>query len=97
MSSVFYFLVRINPRITDYYNGAVAVLLLILMPILVSMYTHGYIRIRRFVAENPVYQNRGEADSNESPEYLKELFKTVLLLIIVTMISYLPNLEEMKL
>ena len=87
-----YFLVKTNPKITAYYAGSMAILLLILMPILVTMYTRGYLRIRRFVAENPVYQNRGEADSNESPEYLEELFKTVLLLIIVTMISYLPNL-----
>ena len=42
------------------------------------------------MAESPVYQNRREADSNESPEYLKELFKTVLLLVIATVTSYVP-------
>ena len=51
-----------------------AIILLVMMPIFVTMYTLSFLRIRRFVAENPIYQNRGEADSNESPEYLKELF-----------------------
>ncbi len=55
-------------------------------PIFVRIYTRCYLRILRFVVENPVYQNRGEADSNESPEYLEELFKTVLLLVVVAVI-----------
>ncbi len=58
----------------------------------VGMYTRGYLRIRSFAAENPVYANRGESNSNESPQYLKELFKTVFLLLIVMAISWLPML-----
>ncbi len=43
-----------------------------------------------FVAENLVYQNKGEVDSNISPEYLKTLVKTALLLLIATLTSYVP-------
>ena len=73
-----------------HFTGLFAIVMLVILPIFVTIYARGYLRIRRFVAENPVYQNRGEADSNESPEYLKELFKTVLLLVIVIVISYVP-------
>ncbi len=55
-----------------------------------AIYTRGYLRIRRYVAENPIYANRGEA--SESPEYLNALFKTVLILLIVIIISWLPIL-----
>ncbi len=34
------------------------------------MYTRGYYRIRRFVAENPIYQNRGEAGFGKSIEII---------------------------
>ncbi len=87
MSLSLYFLMKINPKITGYFNALCAIALLVILPIFVTMYTRSYLRIRRFVAENPVYQNSGESGSNESPEYLKELFKTVLILIIATVIS----------
>ncbi len=61
--------------------------LLIMMSTLLVMYIRGYQRIRRFVAENPVYSNRG---STEEPEYVRELFKTVLFLIIAMLVSFLP-------
>ena len=65
-----------------------AITTLVAMIIIVGLYTRGYMRIRRHVAENPVYANRGP--NEESPEYLKELFKTVLLLLIALTVSTLP-------
>ncbi len=85
-----HFLMEINPQIMAYFTVITAIILLIMIPIFVTIYTRSYLRIRRFVAENLVYQNRGEADSNESPEYLKELFKTVLLLVVLAVISCFP-------
>ncbi len=58
---------KINPQIRAYLTDFTAIVLLVMMPIFVTIYTLGYLRIRRFVVENPVYQNREEADSYESP------------------------------
>ncbi len=55
-----------------------------------AMYIRGYLRIRRSVVENPIYANRGELSANESPGYLNALFKTVLILLIAVLISWLP-------
>ena len=68
-----YLLLKINPQITAYFTAFTAIVLLVMMPIFVTMYTLSFLRIRRFVAENPIYQNRGESDANESPEYLKQV------------------------
>ncbi len=61
--------------------------ILIVMSTLIIIYIRGYQRIRRFVAENPVYLNRGPA---EQPGYMRELYKTVLLLLIAMLVSFLP-------
>ncbi len=87
-----HFLMKTNPQILAYFTALFTLILLLMMPIFVAIYSCGYLRIRRFVAENQAYQNRREANSNESPEYLKELFKTVLLLVIATVVTYLPFL-----
>eukprot|EP00794_Sanderia_malayensis_P010732 gene10732-11881_t len=60
-----------------------------------GLYIKAYIRIRKFVSENPVHRDR-EAGSNDpstarqQPRYVRELFKTILLLIIALVASYLP-------
>ncbi len=75
------------------YNSPVYALFFLVMIVLVLvMYIRGYLRIRRHVEANPFYGNRGEANANESPDYLNELFKTVFLLIISFSVSWLPNL-----
>ena len=71
---------------------AFAVFLLVLFTLFLVMYVRGYLRIRRHVEANPFYGNRGEANTNESPEYLNELFKTVFLLLITMSVSWLPYL-----
>ncbi len=64
-----------------------SLMMLITMSTLLVVYIRGYGRIRHFVAENPVYSNRG---STKEPEYVRELYKTVLLLLIAMLISYSP-------
>ncbi len=65
-----------------------------LLILFMAMYARCYLRIRRFVANNPIYANRDETHSNETPEYLHELFKTVLLVLMTTCMSWLPILVE---
>ncbi len=59
----------------------------------IVVYTRGYFRIRRHVAENPIHANRAERNSTDGrPVYLNELFKTVLLLLILMLITWTPLL-----
>ena len=75
-----------------YNNLSFATFLLMLITLFMAMYIRGYLRIRRHVEDNPFYGNRREANSNENPEYLNELFKTVFLLLIAMSVSWLPYL-----
>ncbi len=87
-----YFMMGKNTRVVTYFTAFYAIFVLIMLTVFVVFYTCSYLRIRRFVAENPVYQSREEPDSNESPVYLKALFKTVLLVIITAVVCWLPLL-----
>ncbi len=62
------------------------------MVLFIVMYIRGYLRIRNFVAENQVYANREGSNLQEPPEYLKKLFVTVLMILIVVFVSGLPNI-----
>ena len=53
--------------------------------IVTGLYVKGYKRIRTFTDENPVYQ-----ESGEQPNYIKSLYKTVLVLVVLVSVSYLP-------
>ena len=52
------------------------------------LYTKGYLRIRNFTDSNPVYCNSG--GSSERPEYVRSLYKTVMVLVCLVCIHYLP-------
>ncbi len=56
----------------------------------VVIYIRGYMRIRRYVDENPVYARREDSGPSERPEYLKQLFKTVLILLITMFVAWMP-------
>ena len=49
------------------------------------LYVVGYKRISNFTIENPVYH-----ESGEQPEYIKNLYKTVLILVLLVCVSFLP-------
>ena len=51
-------------------------------------YVKGYQRIRRFTDNNPVYQENGATDGH--PSYVRNLYKTVLVLICLVCIHNLP-------
>lgn len=52
------------------------------------LYVRGYTRISSFTEENPVYQETTAC--GEQPQYVKNLYKTVLLLLILYCVTYIP-------
>lgn len=52
------------------------------------LYIRGFKRICTFTEDNAVY--REQLDSGEQPQHIKNLFKTVLVLILLAFISFLP-------
>lgn len=66
----------------------VNMLLLLSMVIVSVLYAKGYLRIRRFTDDNPVYRNRD--GTTERPQYVRNLFKSALFLIIASITTYLP-------
>ena len=61
-----------------------------LLTSLVGLYFKGYLRIRNYTAENPVYANQSTTSSSSGPRYLQHLYKTVMILIVTSVITYIP-------
>ena len=61
------------------------VIILIFMPF---AYVRGYLRIRNFVDNSPVYQ--AETGITVRPQYIHRLYKTVLAFVAAVLVSYLP-------
>ena len=61
------------------------VILASLILITVALYTRGYLRIRRVADNNPVYR-----ESGETPEYVRSLYKTVLVLVLLVCVHLVP-------
>ena len=57
----------------------------IYVSIVTGLYIKGYRRIRTFTEESSVYQECGE-----QPTYVKSLYKTVLVLVLLLCVSYIP-------
>ncbi len=70
---------------TGIYTLLFTVFTIATLSISVAVYVRGYYRIRRHVAVNPVY-----AGGAEEPQYLKQLYKTVLMLLVTLTVSLLP-------
>ena len=71
--------------ISAFFNG----LLTIYEVVVACLYIRGYLRIRKFVDNNPVYNEPG-GSTRTTPEYVRKLYKTVLILIILAFIQYAP-------
>ena len=57
--------------------------------IITCLYIKGYLRIRKFADNNPVYEEPvGSARS--TPDYVRKLYKTVLVLIVLAFLHYIP-------
>ena len=59
------------------------------MLIIVCLYTRGYLRIRKFTDNNPVYNESG-GSTHTTPDYVRRLYKTVLVLILLAFFQYVP-------
>ena len=69
-------------------NLAYAAFDILLLSVISLLYIRGYLRIRRFTIESPVYTANNAASTK--PQYVRSLFKTVLLLIIAQLVTYTP-------
>ncbi len=88
----FYFSTLSRRQSFFYFATFLSIFSTTILVLFIMMYIRGYLQVRRSVAENPIYANREDSNSNERPEYLTRLFKTVLLLLIAILVSWLPNL-----
>ena len=53
------------------------------------LYTKGYMRIRKFADNNPVY-HEGGGQSGSTPDYVRRLYKTVLALVLLALVHVFP-------
>ena len=88
----FYFSTLSRRQSFFYFATFLSIFSTTILVLFIMMYIRGYLQVRRSVAENPIYANREESNTNERPEYLTRLFKTVLLLLIAIFVSWFPNL-----
>ncbi len=88
-SAAFHLTTINHPETIPYALLCFDILSILFITACLAVYIHGYVRIRRFVAENQIHAN-----SNESPEYLRELFKTVFILLLVLFISCIPAITH---
>ena len=86
--SVFIMLVintQLAVAITITFIGILAVYFLIIA----CLYTRGYLRIRKFTDNNPVYNESG-GSTHTTPDYVRRLCKTVLVLILFVFVQNVP-------
>ena len=67
------------------FNGLLSVYVIIIA----CLYTRGYLRIRKFTDNNPVY-NESLGSTHTTPDYVRRLYKTVLTLIFLAFFQYVP-------
>ena len=79
----------------------VTVLNLISIPGIAALYIRGYVRVKNFAQQNPVYCNTRQTDTENSqnvhatatefrPAYVRNLQKTILILIVALMFTHTP-------
>ena len=71
-------------------NTLLLSLLSIHIIIITFLYARGYLRIRKFTDSNPVYCDN-DGSSASTPDYVRRLYKTVLVLILLALFQYVPN------
>ena len=57
--------------------------------IITILYIRGYMRIRKFTDNNPVY-NQPIGSTNTTPDYVRRLYKTVFVLVSLAVFQYIP-------
>ena len=76
----------LNQKLT----GSIAIFFTILLSIqlilIACLYSKGYLRIRKFADNNPAYNE----PMGSTPDYVRRLYKTVLVIVSLTFIQYIP-------
>ena len=90
MSGSFLFFVfsRSGQSVIGYLHIGMAAFDILVMSIVSILYTRAYTRIRHFTDDNPVYSSNG---STARPQYVRNLFKSVLVLIISKLAMTVPS------
>ena len=70
--------VSISTSVASFYS--------ILLLFIAFFYTRGYLRIRKFADNSPVYNE----SMGSTPDYVRKLYKTVLVIVSLTFIQYIP-------
>ena len=77
---------ELNQKVTGSIAMFFTILLSIQLIFIVCLYTRGYLRIRRFADNSPVYNE----PIGSTPDYVRKLYKTVLIIVSLTFIQYIP-------
>ena len=83
--AAFHISAEVTLSIVSIFTGLLAINVLAIA----CLYIKGYLRIRRFVDNNPVYNEPG-GSTRTTPDYVRKLYKTVLILIMLALIQYTP-------
>ena len=95
---------QLNQQLTSSISSASTILLSIQLIFTSFLYTRGYLRIRTFADNNPVYNE----PMGSTPDYVRKLYKTVLVIVVLALIQHVPycvaaimaalhnNLEELS-
>ena len=89
ISAAFTMFAYLSPASFGIANLCIAFLTVTGLCIIIVLYTKGYLRIRRCAKSSPLYSE--SATSGVAPIYVRRLYKTILLLIIVQMVVYIPT------
>ena len=67
-------------------SASVTSAFVLLLLFIACLYTRGYLRIRKFADNSPVYNE----PIGSTPDYIRKLYKTVLVIVSLTFIQYVP-------
>ena len=81
--------VRISADVTLAIVSTFTGLLALNVLAIACLYIRGYLRIRRYVDNNPIYNEAG-GSARTTPDYVRKLYKTVLILIMLAFVQYTP-------
>ena len=89
VSASSFFVYKMGTFGTTIANILLVVLAMFFLSFMVTIYASGYLRIRQFTVDNPVHATQSTTDG---PMYLRELYKTILIVLVTLVVAYTPYL-----
>ena len=80
---------NINSSLTSLITGTFIILSSVCILIITILYVRGYLRIRKFTDNSPVY-NQPIGSTNTTPDYVRRLYKTVFVLVSLATFQHVP-------